>query len=460
MEKKRLGSRTWFTVILFGFMGQVAWNVENMYFNTFLFNRIGGTSDDINRMVAASAATAVLTTFIMGALSDKIGKRKPLICIGYILWGVTVTVFGAISRENTAALLHLSDPAKILAVTVSTVIIMDCVMTFMGSTCNDAAFNAWLTDVTDEHNRGTVESVNAMLPIAAMVLVTVGFGAGATALGYPACFFALGALVTAAGIVGLFTVREPAGLKKGDGNYLHNLTYGFRPHVVKENKTLYILFAAQCLSAVASQVIMPYLLIYLQHYLGFDFNSALGILTEKPLMTALIALALVAVVAAVVSFGKLTDRFGKQPFLLPAVVLETVGLALIFFAKSIFTFALSAAVFGLGMLMFGIVVGASVRDYTPEDRVGAFQGVRMIFYVLLPMVIGPWIGARIINGFSAAHAMGTYLNDYGESVAVPVPELFLAAAAVAALAVVPCVAAARIMKRKKALKAPAAEQEV
>ena len=29
-------------------------------------------------------------------------------------------------------------------------------MTFVGSFCNDAAFNAWVTDITDETNRGTV----------------------------------------------------------------------------------------------------------------------------------------------------------------------------------------------------------------------------------------------------------------------------------------------------------------
>ena len=109
----KLSRRVWFNVILFGFMGQVAWNVENVYFNTFLFNKIGGTVNDINVMVAASAATAVITSFVMGALSDKLGRRKPFICIGYILWGITVTVFGVISREHIAALFHLSDTAKI-----------------------------------------------------------------------------------------------------------------------------------------------------------------------------------------------------------------------------------------------------------------------------------------------------------------------------------------------------------
>ena len=143
MEKVKLGKRILFNLILFGFMGQVAWAVENVYFNTFLYNFIGGTPKDISVMVACSAVAAVVTTFIMGTLSDKLNRRKVFICVGYILWGVTVAVFALISRENIARAFSISDEAKVVAATVSVVIIMDCVMTFMGSTSNDAAFNAW-----------------------------------------------------------------------------------------------------------------------------------------------------------------------------------------------------------------------------------------------------------------------------------------------------------------------------
>ena len=94
MQKKerirstRLGGRILWNLIMFGFMGQVAWNVENMFFNTFLFNSVYadasqqavdgsiGVVSAINIMVALSAATAVITTFIMGALSDRLRRRK------------------------------------------------------------------------------------------------------------------------------------------------------------------------------------------------------------------------------------------------------------------------------------------------------------------------------------------------------------------------------------------------
>ena len=449
----KLTKRTWFNVVLFGFMGQLAWNVENVYFNTFLFNKVGGTTKDINVMVAASAAAAVLTTFIMGALSDRTGRRKPFIGIGYILWGLTVTAFAFISRENTARLFGFTDTAKIVAVTVSMVIVMDCVMTFMGSTCNDAAFNAWVTDMTDDTNRGSVESVNAILPVAAMVLVTVGFGAGATSFGYPACFLALGGLVMVCGVLGLFTLQEPPRLQASEGDYFKNLVYGFRPSVVRENSRLYWVLGAQCLANIAMQVVMPYVLIYVQHYLRFDFNNAIETLTGNPLMLGVAAVGVAVFAALVIGFGKLTDKRGRDLFLLPAVVLQIAGYALVFPMKNIFTFACGLLVFGLGSLAFGVVVSAAVRDNTPPDRAGAFQGVRMIFNVLLPMVIGPAIGSAAIERFSGLHALGNYVNDYGETVAVPVPEIFLCAAIVSALILVPA-----LVLHKKGLTKKRSEQ--
>ena len=440
MSNGKLSKRTWFNIILFGFIGQVAWNVENMYFNTFLFNEIGGTTDDINLMVAASAVSAVLTTFIMGALSDKLGKRKVFLSAGYVLWGLTVMSFAFISRENTAAWLNITDTQKIVAFTVSAVIIMDCIMTFMGSTSNDAAFNAWVTEVTDESNRATVESVNAILPILAMLLVTVGFGVGVSALGYPACFIGLGALVILCGILGIFTVKDSGTGKKSDSNYFKELIYGFRPSVVKENYKLYIAFAATCLYCSAFQVIMPYLFIYLQHYMGFDFAT----IEFTPALIGGAAALLIGAVVALILIGKLIDKKGKDFLVLPASIFFVIGLVVVYFMKTLGTFAIGAVIFFIGYGLLGIILNSTVRDHTPEDKVGLFQGVRMIFAVLIPMVLGPKVGAWTINKFASSHEMGTYLNEYGEAVNVPVPEIFLAASILAVLIIVPVV----ILKKK------------
>lgn len=53
-------------------------------------------------------------------------------------------------------------------------VIMDCIMSAIGSAANDAAFSAWVTDVTDVTNRGTVDIVLSIMPILALVVIFAG----------------------------------------------------------------------------------------------------------------------------------------------------------------------------------------------------------------------------------------------------------------------------------------------
>jgi MFS family permease len=76
--RKKLSSRFWLALTLFSLIGQVAWVVENMYLNVFIYKMFNASASDISAMVAASAVAATLTTVFIGALSDKIGKRKLL----------------------------------------------------------------------------------------------------------------------------------------------------------------------------------------------------------------------------------------------------------------------------------------------------------------------------------------------------------------------------------------------
>ena len=59
------------------------------------------------------------------------------------------------------------------------------------------------------------------------------------------------------------------------------------------------------------------------------------------------------------------------------------------------------------------------------------QGLRMVALVLVPMVVGPFIGAAVIVG-----ANETYV-DLGVERQVPTPWMFLFAAAIALLVAVP-----------------------
>ena len=102
---KKIGGLKWLGIVLIGLFGQFAWTIENMYFNVFLYNTISTDPDYIAAMVGWSAAAATVTTLLMGALSDRLGRRKIFIVLGYLLWGLSTGIFGFISVENMQLLL-------------------------------------------------------------------------------------------------------------------------------------------------------------------------------------------------------------------------------------------------------------------------------------------------------------------------------------------------------------------
>ena len=78
---KKITIMQWLTFIFAGFVGQLAWAIENNYFNVYVYD-CTSTYDFIPVMTIASAAAATITTLFMGAVSDRFGKRKIFIsCI-------------------------------------------------------------------------------------------------------------------------------------------------------------------------------------------------------------------------------------------------------------------------------------------------------------------------------------------------------------------------------------------
>ena len=303
---KKLSPRVWLTLVLVGLVGQFAWTIENMYFNVYLYNTISTDPGYISAMVGWSAAAATLTTLLMGALSDRVGKRKLFICGGYLLWGLSTAAFGLVTVENAAKLFPAAAATAAAAVMI---VVLDCVMTFFGSTANDAAFNAWITDTVPNEARGKAESVLAILPLISM-LVIFGLFDGMTQRGEWQKFFGIfGGLVVLTGLVSVFLIPEPK-LEPRKEPYLPTLVYGLRPAVVKENPALYLSFAAFCLFSVAVQVFFPYLIIYMQNYLHFDGYA--------------LVLGIVLIFASVVSVlsGRVIDRLTRQPVPFAAVVIS------------------------------------------------------------------------------------------------------------------------------------------
>lgn len=443
MQRSKLGKRTWFNLILFGTAGQIAWNVENMVFNTFLYNSIYGNVSDqaaidnaipfstaISNMVALSAVAAFISTLLLGTLSDRMNRRKIFLSAGYIAWGIVTALFGFISLENTAAMLQTVDTLRILTVTVWMVIIMDVIMTFMGSLSNDASFNAWVTDVTDETNRPITESVLAVLPLAATGIV-MGLMAVVGKIGYSNFFIILGAAVTLCGVIGLFSLNESrSGIRQVNNNYWSDVVYGFRPSVVKQNKMLYLLLAAVCIFNISVQIWFPYLFIYLEHVI---IANTPELICAKTIIGVVIALAII--VPGLIILITKQEKIGRTKVFFIAAAAFTVGLFLVFlFGRDVGSALPCIAPALVGYAVLSILLNASVRDHTPEDKVGQFQGIRMVFFVLIPMVVGPYIGDMAIS-----NSTRTYLNEFNVETPLPTEHMFLAAAVIAIFVFIPLV---------------------
>ena len=368
MSETKLGKRFWISMLVFGLMGQIAWVVENMYFNVFIYKMFHATAAEISAMVMASAVMAALTTIVMGALSDKVGRRKAFMSYGYMLWGASIIVFAYIRN-------------------VMLTIVMDCVMTFFGSTANDAAYNAWLTDRGDSTNRGRIEGMNSMMPLISVLVVFgsfMGFDLGVHG-SWVKIYYIIGGATFAIGLAGLFLIDEAKGLEKSRESMIQTLLYSFRPSVFKENILLYEILGLFAVFGISIQIFMPYLIIH--------YEQTLGIANYVIIM----APALIAAAVLTVLYGKTYDRKGFLFSMRPVVIMLCSGYVILYFFRSIVPVLIGSMLMLGGYLTGMSVFGAMIRDNIPENRSGQFQGVRIIGQVFVPGLIGPAIGAYVLR---------------------------------------------------------------
>jgi MFS family permease len=409
MNQTKKSPKFWLVLVIFSLVGQVAWVMENMYFNVFIYKMFNASAGAISGMVSASSIAATVTTLLIGALSDKIGKRKLFICGGYILWGISIWSFALIRTDIIEAIIPATVSAA--AVGVSATIVLDCLMTFFGSAANDACFNAWLTDATDETNRGAAEGINSMMPLVAILVVFGGFMWFDQSLPstWVLIFGVIGTVVVALGIAGFFLIEEVPVRTEGNENYFANLFYGFRPSVIAQNKPLYLTLITYAVFNISIQIFMPYLILYYSVSLGMD-NYVL-----------IFAPAIILAAAFTFFYGKVYDRKGFRDSVMLPVIMLMAGYTVLYFTRNGVLVFLGTLIMLSGYLGSMGIFGAMLRDNTPESKAGMFQGQRIVGQVLIPGIIGPSIGAWVLRNAE------TILNDDGTSSFVPNENIFLAA---------------------------------
>ncbi len=412
--KKKISRPLWTALLLLGFAGQLAWAVENQFFNTFLYNEITPDPRPISWMVAITALVSTLTAIFMGALSDRVrtrwGRRKPFLVIGYIAWGIFTALFPTSAAFET------------VSAGVFMAILLDSIMTFFGASANDAAFNAYVADVTTVENRGKVTGALEIMKWLSILIVYGGAGIIIDAVGYPMFFYIIGGLVLVVGIIAAPLLKEEQPKEPPTGTYWGQIVNTFKIKNIRKNRDFFLVMAAVSLFGLGQNIFFPYLLVYLEHYIQLDALH----------YSLLVGLAiLIGGVGAAYPIGILVDRWGRYPVAVLAVILEGIGL-LAFSMTGNFVLLLITGILWLAPNAAWTIAALTwSKDLFPNENRGLFAGYYVLFMVAFTMIPGPLIGGWLGSRFGLPIVLD------GQAGFIPTPLIFQVAAGITILALIP-----------------------
>ena len=409
--KTQIARQIILSIAIFSLAGQLAWAVENQYYNVFMYNVITPKPIYVSIMVALSTIVGTIATIIMGAFSDVKGKRKPLLLYGFIFWSITTAMF-----PLSAGFIGISTEVAIFIA-----ILFDAIMTFFGAMALNAGLNAYITDITNLDNRGKITSIAQMMVMVALLIVNGTGGLLIEALGYYAFFFIVGGLVLVLGLIGNFQIQESPDLTPLEIGTFSHIRKTFRKENLKEYKDFFIVLIVITTWQIGLNIFYPFLMIYLQHNIGFSLITA----------SILIFIALLTSIFLAYPLGILTDKIGRKRMTFIAAVLFGVSLFTFGFFIDIPMLLILGSIWATFYLGISISTFSWAKDLYPEENRGEFSGYWNLFSGTIPMVIGPLIGGWLATEF------GIYQLIEGEWGYVPTSIIFLVSGIVILLTVIP-----------------------
>ncbi len=409
-----LTQKTWGMLMLLGLVGQLAWAVENQFFNTFMYDKITPDPRAVSWMVATTAVVSTLTTIFMGTLSDRTrsrwGKRRPYILVGYIAWGIVTALFPLAAKFQP------------IAMGIFVAILFDSILTFFGATANDGALSAYVTDVTTDANRGRIVGSLEIMKWIAFLVIYGGAGFIIAAVGYYWFFYIIGGITAIIGLVCTPFLSEEAETEPPKGTYWRQIASTFQFSSLKENGDFFKIMIALTLFMLGINVFFSYLMIYLQHYVRLS-------MVESSIVVGICIL--VGGIGASYPIGLLVDRWGRRPVAILSVFLEAIGLIVFSMGKNLPLLILGGILWLAPFAAWTISTTTWTRDLFPEEKRGQFAGYYILFNVAFTMIPGSLIGGWL----ASTYGLATVLD--GKPGYIPTPLLFQVAGVMVLLAVIP-----------------------
>lgn len=320
------------------------------------------------------------------------------------------------------------------------VIAADAIMSFFGSMGNDIGFNAWINDHMTPENSGSLGAALAMQPVIGTIAGTV---AGGLLVGaddnYMRLFIVIGGSVIALGLVSLVGIKDAESLRPSiKGSFSEQFFSIFNIKEYFKHKELVFVNLMLAVYFISFNVYFSHLGNFMIYYLGFTADT-MGLIEGADLLIAMFT-----TIPAICLI-----RADKSSLIIfAAVIVNAVGLLIIGLLVSpenvnpatIWNAHLLAGVLfvGIGYILFLQTITVWSKRLYPEDSRGQFEGIRIIFFVLIPMVIAPLISNPIIK------RNGEFIDENGFTSYLPTNTLFLAGVVLVILTLIPLWAATRV----------------
>jgi MFS family permease len=353
----------------------------------FLVNVLGASIGFVGVMEGAAEAANSAMRLLSGAVSDRVGRRKPVVAFGYLLSAFNKLLFP-------------------VAESVFVVLVARVVDRF-GKGIRDAPRDAFIADLTPTQIRGSGFGLRA-------AFYTIGFVLGPlAAIGLMALsgddfrlvfWFAILPAFGALGIL-LFAVTETSGRRSGN----HALRINLRDLSRLASPFWWAISIASLLSLARFS---PAFLVLKASDIGIDAAFVPLILVFTHTVYS----------AAAYPFGVLADRLDRRLQLgLATAVLITADIVL-GTASSFLLTMLGAALWGLQMGMTDGLLAAAVADAAPEDLRGTAFGIYQLAFGIAAFVASGAAGAlwsvggpKLVFGISACVAAGVVPTLFLES---------------------------------------------
>jgi len=193
---------------------------------------------------------------------------------------------------------------------------------------------------------------------------------------------------------------------------------------------LYLYLIAFVLFNISIQIFMPYLILY--------YEMSLKMANYVFVMAPAIILASIVTVF----WGRVYDKKGFGTSCAFSLAWLAVGYVILFAFKSTALVFVGSLLMMCGYLSGMAVFGAKIRDLIPDGMAGRFQGARIFSQVLVPGVVGPFIGKTVLANAD------TIINSDGTESFLPNRNIFMAALVAVAVLVLFMVFVVRLFANK------------